>query len=91
MKILDHKEQLENVAAIGEEIEQIVEDKEVEFIDACLIYCQENKVEIEVLGSLLKKHQKVVSKIRKEAEKLNFLEKPNTVKLVLPYKQLGDS
>lgn len=61
------------------EIERIVEEKDVSYIDAVILYCENTGFEIEVAAKLINGALK--SKIKNEAETLNFLPKSNTTKL----------
>lgn len=60
-------------------IEEIVYMKDVSYMDAVLLYCEENNVEIEVAASLINNNIKY--QIQLEAEELHFLPKSNTTKL----------
>jgi len=57
------------------EIDKLVEDKKLEYIDAVLLYCSINDVEIEKAASLIKGSAKMKAKIQMEAEELNYLPK----------------
>lgn len=61
------------------EIERIVEEKDVSYIDAVVLYCEETGFEIELAAKLVSGALK--SKIKLEAEDLHFLPKSNTNKL----------
>ena len=54
-------------------IEEMVIEKNVTYMDACLEYCKNNNIEPESLGRLVNKALK--QKIQVEAENLNFLKK----------------
>jgi len=54
-------------------IEEMVIEKHVTYMDACLEYCKNNNIEPESLGRLVNKALK--QKIQVEAENLNFLKK----------------
>ena len=60
-------------------IEEIVYMKDVSYMDAVLLYCEENNVEIEVAASLI--NDNIKYQIQLEAEELHFLPKSNTTKL----------
>jgi hypothetical protein len=66
---------LENLMLIASEIEAIVDDKEVNYIDACIMYCEERELEIEYIGDIIKKNQRIRAKVQREAEDLNFIKK----------------
>ena len=72
---------LETLMRVGSEIQQMVEEKNIEYIEAALLYCKDHDMEVETLGEILKKHQSITTEIRKEAESLNFLEKEETHEL----------
>jgi Phage late-transcription coactivator len=61
------------------EIETIVKQKNIPYMDAVIMYCEETGLELEVAGKLVTGALK--SKIKIEAEDLNFLPKSNTAKL----------
>jgi (2Fe-2S) ferredoxin len=58
-------------------IEEMVLNKKVTYMDACLEYCKENNVEPESIGRLVNKSLK--QKIQVEAELLHFLPKSSTL------------
>ena len=62
-------------------IETIVSKKNIPYMDAVLIYCEETGLEVELAAKLVSGALK--SKIQLEAEDLNFLPKSNTTKLPL--------
>jgi len=69
---------IETLTKVGDEIQQLVSELKIDFIEAAIIYAEKNNMEIETLGEVLKKHQTVSQNIQKEAEKLNFLQKEKT-------------
>lgn len=62
-------------------IEELVYMKDIPYIDAIVMYCEETGFEIETAAKLVSGVLK--SKIRMEAEDLHYLEKSNTAKLPL--------
>ena len=58
------------------EIDKICKDKNIEYIDAVVLWCEKNKVEVEYAASLIKKDPVFKSKIQIEAENLNILKRP---------------
>lgn len=62
-------------------IETIVAKKNIPYMDAVIIYCEETGLEVELAAKLVSGALK--SKIQLEAEDLNFLPKSNTTKLPL--------
>ena len=58
-------------------IEQMVIDKRITYIDACLEYCKEKEIEPNSVGKLVNKSLK--QKIQMEAEELHFLPKTNSL------------
>jgi hypothetical protein len=63
------------------EIERIVYDKDVSYMDAIILHCEETGLEVELAAKLISDTLK--SKIKMEAEDLHFLPKSNTAKLPL--------
>jgi hypothetical protein len=60
-------------------IETIVHEKQISYMDAILLHCQNTGLEVELAAKLISGALK--SKIKIEAEELHFLPKSNTVKL----------
>jgi hypothetical protein len=60
-------------------IETLVSKKNIPYMDAVLIYCEETGLEVELAAKLVSGALK--SKIQIEAQDLNFLPKSNTTKL----------
>ena len=58
-------------------IEQMVIDKKITYMDACLEYCKEKEIEPNSVGKLVNKALK--QKIQVEAEALHFLPKTNSL------------
>jgi 16S rRNA G527 N7-methylase RsmG len=71
---------LDNILVLANRIENISEQYDISLIDACVHYCESNDIEIEYVGDILKKNQRLSLKIEKEAEKLNFLRKKKRIK-----------
>lgn len=76
-----NKIDLDKLFLIGNEIDEMVERDNIDYIDACITYCEQNEIEIEYIGDILKKNQNIKSKILKEAERLNYVKKINRVKI----------
>ena len=61
-------------------IEGVVRDKRpITYMDAILLYCEENQIEVESVGRLISKALK--EKIQVEASKANLIKIPETGKL----------
>ena len=61
--------------SFAEEIETLCIEKNIEYIDAIVYWCEKNNFEIEYAAELIKKHAVIKSKIQIEAENLNFIKK----------------
>lgn len=59
----------------AEEIESLCIDKNIEYIDAIVFWCEKNNLEIEYAAELIRKHAVIKSKVQIEAENRNFLKK----------------
>jgi hypothetical protein len=57
------------------DVEQICRDKNVEYIDAVVLWCERNKLDIETAAYWIKKDPAMKSKIQTEAENLNILKR----------------
>lgn len=62
-----------------EEIESICKNKKIEYIDAIIMWCEENNVEIETVASWIKKEPTIKYKVQIEAEDLNFIKRGATL------------
>lgn len=60
-------------------IETLVAKKNIPYMDAVIMYCEETGLEVEIAAKLISGALK--SKIQIEAESLHFLPKSNTTKL----------
>lgn len=56
-----------------EEIETLRCEKNVEYIDAVVLWCQKNNLEIETAAHWIKHDPAMKAKIQAEAEKLNII------------------
>lgn len=57
------------------EIETIVQEKKISYLDAVIHYVETNNVEIESAASLIKSSQILKSKLMLDAEELNLVKK----------------
>jgi hypothetical protein len=71
----------EEITTFSLNIESFVNKKNVSYMEAVVLYCEETGLEIELASKLISGSLK--SKIKIEAEELNFLPKSNTTKLPL--------
>jgi hypothetical protein len=71
----------EEITTFSLTIEKIASEKKTSYMDAILLHCEQTGFEVEVAAKLISGALK--SKIKIEAEELNFLPKSNTVKLPL--------
>lgn len=69
----------EEITQFSLEIEKIVVEKDVSYMDAIILYCDKTGFEVELAAKLISSSLK--SKIKMEAEDLNYLPKSNTGKL----------
>ena len=71
----------EDIQKFSLEIEELVYMKDIPYIDAVVMYCEQTGFEIEAAAKLVSGVLK--SKIKLEAEELHFLKKSNTSQLPL--------
>lgn len=64
---------------ICEKIEELVCKHNISYIDAIVMYCEKNNIEIESFGKIVKTNDMLKAKLQLEAESLNFLPKSNTL------------
>jgi len=69
----------EDINRFSMDIEEMVYMKDIPYIDAVVMYCEENNFEPEMAGKLVSGVLK--SKIQIEAEELHYLKRANTAKL----------
>lgn len=69
----------EDINRFSMAIEELVYMKDIPYIEAIVMYCEENNYEVELAAKLVSGVLK--SKIQIEAEDLHYLEKSNTSKL----------
>lgn len=69
----------EDINRFSMEIEELVYMKDIPYIDAIVMYCEDTGFEIETAAKLISGVLK--SKIQLEAESLHFLQKSETSKL----------
>jgi len=62
-------------STLVEEVEFIVKNRKIEYMDAVIMWCEMNNHEIEFAGDLIRRHAVLKSKIQLEAENLNFMRK----------------
>ena len=65
----------------AQDIEKIVKESKINYIDAIVTYCEENSIEIETVSKLVSKPLK--EKLKNDATELNFLKKTTRAKLPL--------
>jgi predicted transcriptional regulator len=65
------------------EVEKIVKEKRMNYLDACLEYARTANVEIETIASLIKGSQTLKSKIQLDAEAIRMLKPTSGAKLPL--------
>ena len=58
-----------------EEIETICKNHKVEYIDAIVMWCDKNNIEVEAAAAWVKKDSSLKSKVQAEAEDLNILKR----------------
>jgi hypothetical protein len=58
-----------------EDIEKLRYTKNIEYIDAVVLWCENNKIEVEYIANLIKKDPAMKAKIQAEAENLNILKR----------------
>lgn len=56
-------------------IDTLVKEKNIEYIDAVIHYCDKHNIELETAGAIIKKSAIMKNKVQLEAETLNFLPK----------------
>jgi hypothetical protein len=63
--------------SVLKEIELIVVNKGISYIDAVVYYCDQNNIETDMIGDMIRSSSSIKQRIQLEAEDLNFLPKTN--------------
>ena len=63
------------------EIEKISREKNIGYMESVIYWCEENGLDPEFAGELIKKNLALKAKIQIEAENLNFLKKESRLPL----------
>lgn len=63
------------------EVEKLVNNYNLDYMDAIIHYCEKNNLELEAAASIIKSNAKMKAKLQSEGEVLNFL--PKRAKLPL--------
>ena len=71
MKINNVKSSIEFIM----EIEEIVKEKNIEYIEAVILYCEKNNLEVETVATIIKQNLVIKTKIQHEAENLNMVKR----------------
>ena len=58
---------------IAKEVSNIAKEKNCNYMEAVIIYCEKNSVDIEQAGAIIKNNRTLVNKLKSEAKSLNFL------------------
>lgn len=61
------------------EIETLVVESKLDYMDAVIFYCEKNNIELETAASIIKSNAKIKAILQNEGEALNLL--PKTAKL----------
>lgn len=63
------------LASFSSDIYAMIKEKDLDFIDAVVHWCELNRVEIELAASLVKGDPNLMFEIQVDAESLNYLKK----------------
>ena len=71
MKVESVKSSMEFI----KDIEKLVKEKNMEYFDAVLLYCERNQIEIETIAAVIKQNSTLKAKIQVEAENSNMMKR----------------
>lgn len=57
------------------DVEKLVNNYNLDYMDAVIHYCEKNNLELEAAASIIKSNAKMKAKLQSEGEVLNFLPK----------------
>ena len=66
---------LETVSTFSEEVRKIQLEKNIEYIDAVVLWCELKGIEVELAADLIQQDAAMLSHIQEEAENLHYLKK----------------
>jgi hypothetical protein len=66
---------IEKMAGFADEIRALCNEKQMEYIDAVVHWCNSRDIEVELAASLVMADAALLSNIEEEAENLNYLKK----------------
>lgn len=66
---------IKTASDFNKEIESIVREKNIEYFEAVIHYCEVNNIEVETAASLVKQNQVLKAKIQIEAESVNMVKR----------------
>jgi len=66
---------IKSVQDFIKDIDLLVNDFQLDYIDAVVYYCEKNNIEIETAASLVKSSSKIKAKIQLAAEEKNYMSK----------------
>ena len=58
-----------------EEIELLCREKNIEYIDAIVMWCEKNNLEVETVATIIKQNQVIKHKVQLEAENLKMVKR----------------
>ena len=64
-----------HLSEICKKIETIMEEYNINIIDACILFCEQNNTDIESIGDVIKNNSKLKAIAMNEANELNFIRK----------------
>ena len=70
-----------NAAKFSLEIETLVLKQKINYIEAIVLFCDENNIEVDSISKLISKPLK--EKLKRDAQDLNFMKKTTRAKLPL--------
>jgi hypothetical protein len=65
----------EKLIKFNSDIQSILKEKDMDYIDAILYWCDKNDVDIDLAASLVKQDANLVHQVQIDAESLNYVKK----------------
>jgi hypothetical protein len=72
---MDHLVPIQLNEELPTQIDQIVHERNISYMDAVILWCEQNNLEVEFAGDLIRRNAVLKAKIQIEAENLNFMKK----------------
>lgn len=68
------------IEKIGNAIMELATDNDLNYIDACIAYCDDHDIDYEDIAGIVMQHQRLQLLVQDDAQRLHFIPKENATK-----------